>query len=124
MVLEEMANATNNRRFTFWKFFRCVMQRCKVTHRSLLIDVMLGVYFSKHFVKNHNTQLLNNMILFLVELTDIAFTEHNPSLFEVLQLLFKKASRKFGRATLNKLARIYQAKLDKESEDFSKSAPV
>ena len=67
---------------------------------------------------------MNKLTLFLVELTDQAFVEHNLQIFAILQILFKKTSRRYNKGTLSKISMFFQDRLSKESEEFCKSAPV
>lgn len=114
LVLEEVMFGQNNP-FVFWRLFRSILLRCEEGQRATLIDIMIGFYFSKQF-KKQAVPLLNKLILFLVELTDQAFTDRNYPLFSILQLLFKKTSRRYGRTTLSKIAVIFQNKLSAQSE--------
>jgi hypothetical protein len=123
MVQSEAMNE-NSTRFMFLRVFRTMVMRCDDTKRSAVIDILLGNYFNRATAKKHTQTLLNKLILFLAELIDQAFGEHNPTIFVILQMLLKKTVRRYGKQTLSKINAIFLAKYNHEEEEFRKSAPV
>jgi hypothetical protein len=116
--------AENATRFMFWRVFRTMVMRCDDTKRSVVVDILLGMYFNRAIAKKHTQTLLSKLILFLAELIDQAFEEHNPKMFVILQMLLKKTVRRYGKQTLSKINAIFLAKYNQEEEEFRKSASV